>query len=312
MAGNIEHTSHESAGAYGKPPVEVRGATLRFAGEGGFQDLSLRVEEGQWVTAFGPPGAGKSVLLRLVAGDLRPEAGDVRAVCPLFIRQLLAPPGRLTVLQRLTQRLAAYGTPKTRREGRAEAALEIMGLQDLREMPERDTTPVQRIMLELVFAIAAEPPVLLLDDVLGSVPEPAAERFRSFLDGRRAADGMAVLHATASSRQAERSDRVLILHRGHVLALEDTAGLVRDYAPDSITVEAADPSTVQRTLRGIFDVEVVETPQGLRIAGADSTAVAAHLLRHPAGGVRVIYAARGDLWTAFRALVARASSGANR
>jgi ABC-type sulfate/molybdate transport systems ATPase subunit len=270
---------------------------------GGLRDISLRVEQGEWLTVFGPPGAGKSTLLQVLAGEIEPDEGEVTAQRPFYIPQVPPPPGRGPVRGRLLQRLVAYGLSSSRAAAGVALGLEIMNIEALREAPERSLTPVQRALVELAFAIAAEPQLLLLDDILAAAPEPNRDKLLEYLNGRRAADGLAVVHATCSSRDAELSDRVLILDAGEALVLEATGALLRDYAPETVTVEAADPSSVQRTLRGIFDVSVVETRDGLRFAAVNPEDVAAHLFRHPAGGVRVVYSARGDLWQVHAALV---------
>ncbi len=63
-----------------------------------------------------------------------------------------------------------------------------------------------------------------------------------------------------------------------------------------VLIEAADPEAVQRTLRGIFDVVMEETPEGLRVSAADAVPIAAYLFRHPAGGFRSVFIRRPTLW----------------
>jgi len=285
------------------PPAVLDGVSCSRREVGNLRNISLRVEQGEWLTVFGPPGAGKTTLLQVLAGEIEPDEGQVMARRPLYIPQVPPPPSRGPVRGRLLQRLAAYGLSPSRSAAGVSLGLEIMGIEALQEVPERSLTPVQRVLVELAFAIAAEPPLLLLDDVLTATPEPNRDKLLEYLNGRRAADGLAVVHATCSSRDAELSDRVLILDAGEALALEATGALLRDHAPETVTVEAADPSSVQRTLRGIFDVSVVQTRDGLRFTAVNPEDVAAHLFRHPAGGVRVVYSARGDLWQVHAALV---------
>lgn len=289
------------------PVARMTGVSCRFRNGGGLQGVSLAVEEGEWVSVFGPPGSGKSTLLALLAGELQPEMGEVAAARAAFVAEDLPKPGRLSARDRLLRRLAQCGVAATRRAGRAVAAMEVVGLDTMQDAPERFLSVGRRVALEIAAAIACEPALLLLDNVTAALPEPLRDRIFSHLDDRRAADGLTVIHATCSSREAERSDRVLMLHEGRPLTYEPTSELMRRMAPPRVAVEAADPAAVQRTLRGIFDVEVTETGDGFRFAAADPVDVAAHLFRHPSGGVRVVYAARGDLWSVHERLAANRS-----
>ena len=71
---------------------------------------------------------------------------------------------------------------------------------------------------------------------------------------------------------------------------------MKAHGKDTVIVEALYPEDVRKTLRGIFDVEVMETEKGIRFRAMDGQSHAAKLLRAPAGGVRTIYLKKPDLW----------------
>jgi len=291
--------------------IVVADATVRR--NGGMEGLSLAVEQGEWLSVFGPAASGKTTVLRILAGELRPESGQTVAT-PGLRRFLVGDerpgPGRLSARNKLLWRLGRLGVSPLRRSARAQEALEVMDLLRAQDVPETALSGGQRIALEIAAALACEPDVLLLDNVTVALAPCVTARLFAFLDDRRAADGLAVVHATTASHEAERADRVLMLDRGRALACGAIEDMMRRYAPDRVTVEAADPSAVRRTLRGIYDVEITETRDGLRFAAADPVDTAANLFRHPPDGMRAVYVARGDLWQVYAALKAdRDTSG---
>jgi ABC-type multidrug transport system ATPase subunit len=274
-------------------------------------DVTLTVDEGEWVTLFGPAACGKTTLLRVISGDLRPESGQValwgqapaRAAERIFhVPEEPAAPGRLTVRDALMWRMGRRRIPATQRAARVAEALEVVGLADARDMPERELSRGGRVALSLAAAIASNPMLILLDNVTACLPELLTARVFAYLDGRRIADGLTVVHATCSSAEAERADAVVMLHRGKVLASEPPEQLRGRLAADRLIVEADDPLQVQRTARGIFDVEIIEDPRSIRFSARDPIEVAAQVMRHPAGGASVVHIRRGTLWEAYERL----------
>lgn len=287
-----------------EPGVAVRlvGVTLRESGDAGLRDVSLHVRSGEWLAIFGPPAAGKSLLLRVIHRDVRPEVGDVAVAQAFLVPQDLPNPPRTQLKQWLAGRLARYGVPRPRGLGRVAATLEALGIEHLSAASVATLSPTQRLLGELALGLATELPLLLLDEVLARLPEPVAERVRAHLDDRRAADGLTVLEATGVARCAEYASRVAVMRTGRILVCEDTQSLLRRYAPDVVTIEAADPSMVRKTLHGLFDIVMTETPSGLRFETADGVEAAANVFRHPSGGVRVVVVTHGSLWDVLRRL----------
>ena len=76
--------------------------------------------------------------------------------------------------------------------------------------------------------------------------------------------------------------------------------------------ESQSSSLVQGTLRGIFDVEVEETPDGARFSASDGVAAAAGVFRHPPEGARAVYVRRPTLWDVLQRLREEALRAAKR
>lgn len=291
--------------------VEAMALVLQSRGRPALGPLDFRVDAGERLAVFGPAGAGKSTLLDLVAGDLEAASGAVRVLGrpPQPAARLVGharqayratPSGAVQqVMARHAARASATPPPAA---ARIAEALDLCGLYDLRDRPARDLSTLERVLLEIACAIALRPAVLLLDDLTAALPPDRASAIHAHLDERRLRDGLALVHATACASDAELADRVLMLHAGRQIALDAPTRLLTASAADALIVEAADPAAVRRTLRGIFDVEIAETSDGLRFRAADGEMAAANLLRHPTGGVRTVYLRRPTLWDVHRAL----------
>jgi ABC-type multidrug transport system ATPase subunit len=159
--------------------------------------------------------------------------------------------------------------------------LELCDLYDIRDRPIRELSSGEKAATVLATAIAPQSQMLVIDDLLGNIPLPLRDRIWSHLQSRRVREPFTSLFATTCSELAERADRVAILDKGRLLAYASPGELLATVAPDRIVIEPADPSSVQRTLRGIFDVEITASGGGLRFSTMDGEASASQLLRRP-------------------------------
>jgi branched-chain amino acid transport system ATP-binding protein len=168
--------------------LELTGVSKRFGRITVAESLSLRFQAGETVGIVGPNGAGKSTLFALIAGDLRPDAGDVRfdgrsvvrldpaTRCRLGIArtfQVPRPFENMTVFENLL--VAAYrGGQLSRVQGYTVAArvLEETGLMQQANRPAGRLGLVQRKRLELARGLATRPRILLLDEVAGGLTDP--------------------------------------------------------------------------------------------------------------------------------------------
>ena len=170
------------------PLLELAGVSKRFGRITVADGLSLRFQAGETVGIVGPNGAGKSTLFAMIAGDLQPDAGDVRfdghsvlrldseTRCRLGIArtyQVSRPFENMTVFENLL--VAAYrGGQLSRLQGYGVAAqiLEETGLSPDANRPAGRLGLLQRKRLELARGLATQPRILLLDEVAGGLTDP--------------------------------------------------------------------------------------------------------------------------------------------
>ncbi|MPS26126.1 MAG: ABC transporter ATP-binding protein [Alcaligenaceae bacterium] len=207
------------------------------------RDVSLRVEEGEIVTLVGANGAGKSTMLRGIAGILRPSAGRVvfagRDITRLASHErckagiALVPEGRhvfpyLTVLENLEVGGYTYRRDKAKLKRLIEHKMEMF--PRLRERATQRAGTLsggEQQMLALSRALMSEPRLLCLDEPsLGLAPIVVQEIFRSIL--RINAEGTSVLLVEQNTRYAmDTAQRGYVLRNGAVIA-EGTCAELRD------------------------------------------------------------------------------------
>jgi branched-chain amino acid transport system ATP-binding protein len=162
----------------------IKNISKRFGGLRAVQDLSFSVKEGETVALIGPNGAGKTTSFNLVTGFYRPDTGSVSAfgreivglrphdVCAHGLArtfQVAKPFGAMTVLANvMTGAFLRDKKPDGARK-RAGEAIEFVGLTSKEHTPARDLTTIDQRRLEMARALATDPRILLLDEVMAGL-----------------------------------------------------------------------------------------------------------------------------------------------
>ena len=205
-----------------EPFAEFQDVVLLRAGRAVIDGLSFAIP-GRGITALiGPNGAGKSLTLRLLAGLIAPDRGEIhfpngrpppRSIPVVFQKPMLL---RRRVRANLDHVLAIHGVPRAERPSRREALLAEGGLTDLAESPARRLSGGEQQRLALVRALAGEPDYLLLDEPTASLDPPSTAMIEDLV--RRKADaGAAIVLVTHDRAQAERlAEHVVLLHDGRL------------------------------------------------------------------------------------------------
>ena len=162
----------------------VRNLSKRFGGLRAVQDLSFSVQENETVALIGPNGAGKTTSFNLITGFYRPDGGSVTAfgreivglrpydVCALGLArtfQVAKPFGAMTVLANVMTGAFLRDKKLEVARARAREAIEFVGLSAKGHTPARDLTTIDQRRLEMARALATEPRLLLLDEVMAGL-----------------------------------------------------------------------------------------------------------------------------------------------
>jgi ABC-2 type transport system ATP-binding protein len=248
--------------------IEVHDLTRRFGQFVAVDRVSFDVAEGEIFGFLGSNGAGKSTTIRMLCGLLQPTAGtarvggiDVRKDPEAVKRRIGYMSQRfslyelLTVEQNIDFFAGLYGLRGERLAKRRRFVLEMAGLRGRERALTRDLSGGWRQRLALGCAILHEPPILFLDEPTGGVDPISRREFWRFIDGL-SSGGVTVLVTTHYLDEAERCQRVALMHRGQIAAL-GTVGEVKRVFHDRAIVEirADDPVRAMRMLDGMPEVE---------------------------------------------------------
>jgi branched-chain amino acid transport system ATP-binding protein len=219
------------------PLLEVRNVSKRFGGVRAVHDVSFAVEQGEIVGLMGANGAGKTTLFSLIAGQARPDSGEVLfagrsvigmrpdRICRLGVGrafQIVKPFAGLSVRDGLLA--AAYFGAARHRSRRAAQAycdeiLEECGLHDVGQRPAATLTLSGQKRMELARAVATGAKLLLIDEVMAGLTPTEVAAMLVTLRRMHSQRGMTILvieHVMQALMQL--ADRIVVLHHGERIA----------------------------------------------------------------------------------------------
>lgn len=260
--------------------IEAAHLTKRFGSFIAIEDVSFRVARGEIVGFLGPNGAGKSTTMRILAGVFPPSSGQARIAGYDLVRHSLRAravvgyaPERISLYQDMS--VSQYLTYVARMKGvnRQEIRSEVgrvmatCGIDTVRSQIVGSLSKGYRQRIGIAQALVGSPRVLILDEpTAGLDPEQVAE-MRALIRSLRGE--RSVILSTHILPEVEATcDRVIIINRGRVLAVDTPANLNRRLRPTSqIYMEVSGPANdiVERlgAIPGVLTVEPRRDSDGL-------------------------------------------------
>ncbi len=268
--------------------LETRRVAKRYAGLVAVDDLSFSVDRGSFFSILGPSGCGKTTLLRMIAGFLAPDSGDVeiggqsmaqvppnrRPVNMVFQHLALFP--MMTVGQNVGYGLARRGMAKKEIDQRVGAMLERVSLpgSQLKRVDQLSGGQKQRVAI--ARSLVLEPTLLLLDEPLGALDLKLREHMKIELKQLQADFGTTFVYITHDQSEAlVLSDHVAVMNKGRFEQVGTPQSLY--YEPKTPFVAGfvgANNRIAGRASQVSGDLVELTTEQGLRLFARRMGAVA--------------------------------------
>ena len=229
------------------PAIEAEGLTRQFGDFVAVDHVSFRIPRGEIFGFLGSNGCGKSTTMKMLVGFLPASSGT----CKLFgepmgsndmqarrnvgyMTQAFSLYGELTVAQNLELHAQLYHLPPEKVAGRIEELLERYDLKSVvNSRP--DSLPLgMKQRLQLAVAVLHEPSILILDEPTSGVDPIARDAFWHTLIDLSRDDGVTIFVTTHFMNEADRCDRISLMHAGKVLAVGAPQELVKERGSASL------------------------------------------------------------------------------
>mgnify|MGYP000823612664 CR=1 FL=1 len=262
-------------------------------------DLSLYIRDREFITLLGPSGCGKTTILRVIAGFLEPDEGDVifedkkingvpphkRQVNTIFQRYALFP--HLNVYENVAFGLRIKKTPESEIEKTVSKMLSIVNLSGFEKRNINSLSGGQQQRVAIARALAVKPRVLLLDEPLGALDLKLRREMQVELKKIQQQMGITFIYVTHDQEEAlTMSDTVVVLNQGYIQQIgtpvdiynEPTNAFVADFIGESnimdgvmrhdclVSVAGSELPCVDKGFARDEQVDVVIRPEDIEVS----------------------------------------------
>lgn len=230
--------------------IEADGLVQRFGDFTAVDRVSFRIGRGEIFGFLGSNGCGKTTTMKMLTGLLPPSEGQAKLFGrPVdardletrkqvgYMSQSFSLYGELTVAENLDLHARLFHLPDARRIARIAELSERFGLTEYADQAAADLPLGIRQRLSLAVAVVHEPKLLILDEPTSGVDPVARDEFWALLVELSRGQGVTIFISTHFMNEAERCDRISLMHAGRVLASDTPADLVAQRG--AATLEAA-------------------------------------------------------------------------
>lgn len=210
--------------------VSIKNATVKFDDQIAVNDISLSVKEGELVTLLGPSGCGKSTTLRMLAGFITPNNGDViindenvtqlpankRDTALVFQNYALFP--HMTVFKNVAYGLKMLKVESNEIEKRVIETLKMVDLEEYKDRFPSQLSGGQQQRVALARALIVEPKLLLLDEPLSNLDSKLREKMRFEIRQLQQVLGLTTIFVTHDQEEAlVLSDKIVVMKAGKII-----------------------------------------------------------------------------------------------
>lgn len=212
--------------------VLINNVTKKYGDFIAIEDMSFKINKGEFFTLLGPSGCGKTTLLRMIAGFNTIEGGDIlfgsmsiskipahkRDIGMVFQNYAIFP--HLSIYDNVAYGLKARKVPKKDAHTRIMSALEAVRIDQLKDRMPHELSGGQQQRVALARAIVIEPKILLMDEPLSNLDAKLRVQMRSTIKKLQAKLGITTIYVTHDQEEALAiSDRIAVMNLGKVMQI---------------------------------------------------------------------------------------------
>jgi ABC-2 type transport system ATP-binding protein len=230
--------------------------------------VAFEVALGEVFGFLGPNGAGKTTTINMLCTLAKPTGGEARVAGHDVVRErddvrrniglVFQEPtldGYLTAAQNLRLHAELYGVESKLVAPRMRQLLEMVGLWDRRDSPVRTFSGGMRRRLEIARGLMHSPRVLFLDEPTIGLDPQTRRSIWSYIDRLRQSEEITIFMTTHYMDEAEFCDRIAIMERGEIVALDTPAALKAEVGADRVRIQTDDDEAAIAALAEQFELE---------------------------------------------------------
>jgi ABC-2 type transport system ATP-binding protein len=262
--------------------LAISDVSHRYGERVAVDSLSLEIGVGEIFVFLGPNGSGKTTLFRVLSTLIPLQAGEVTLLGHDLRSQMDAArqkmgvvfqapslDKKLTVAENLHHQGVLYGLPAEELNQRKTEMLAALGLTDRAKERAEKLSGGQRRRVELAKGMLHRPRLLLMDEPSTGLDPGARADLWKTLRQVREQDGVTIVMTTHLLEEAERADRIAIMHEGKLAALDTPAALQASVGGDSITIRTEQPTELAEAIHVRFECEAVVLDGTVRLEQPD-------------------------------------------
>ena len=281
--------------------IQVQDLTHRYGARVALRNVTFEVKKGEVFGLLGPNGGGKSTLFRIlstmmvptegratIAGDdvVRNPAAVRRHVGVVFQTQSLDK--ALTVEENLRAQGHLHGLSGPELRDRMARAMERLGLADRSKDLVETLSGGLRRRVEIAKALLHRPQVLLMDEASTGL-DPAARRdLTRHIEELRNREGVTILLTTHVLEEADRCDRLALLHEGSIVAMGSPAELRSRIGGDVVVLESADAGSLASGIESRFGLKTAALDGRVRVEIANGHRFIAEVVEAFPGAIQSV------------------------
>jgi len=288
--------------------VEVQGLVKRFGEVEAVRGIDLAVHAGETFGFLGPNGAGKSTTISMLCTLLAPDGGSARVAGHDVVAErdavrrniglVFQDPtldGYLSAEQNLRFHAELYGVPKALVPARMQLVLEMVGLWERRGSLVQTYSGGMKRRLEIARGLLHAPRVLFLDEPTVGLDPQTRSSIWGYIEQLKATEDITIFLTTHYMDEAEHCDRIAIIDRGTVIALDTPEALKASVGKDRVQLQVDDTDAAIAALREQFGLEATIAEGHVTVAVEGGEAFVPRLFAELGVPIRGVSVARPSL-----------------